>query len=71
MSNQFKIEKMNLAEKIKLMEELWTDLSAYPSYTPPDWHGEVLARRKDAVSEGNVSYTDWSQAKEEIRKAIS
>jgi len=71
MNKLITIEKMNMAEKIKLMEELWTDLSASPDYTPPEWHENELARRKLAVSEGKVTYTDWSQAKDEIRKDVS
>lgn len=53
------------------MEELWVDLSSSPDYNPPEWHGEELARRKKAVEEGKVQYTDWDKAKEEIRKEVS
>ncbi len=71
MNKLITIEKMTITEKIKLMEELWEDLSTSRDYAPPEWHGEELARRKHAVSEGKVSYTDWRQAKDEIRKEVS
>lgn len=71
MSKPITIDNLSTAEKIELMERLWEDLSSSPDYVPPDWHGEELARRKKAVEEGKTPYTDWSIAKEEIRKEIS
>ena len=71
MSKSITIEKLSTAEKMDLMERLWEDLSSSPDYSPPDWHGEELARRKKAVEEGKISYTEWDKAKEEIRKEIS
>ncbi|TVQ64831.1 MAG: addiction module antitoxin RelB [Balneolaceae bacterium] len=61
------IEILTTAEKIELMEKLWTDISALASYSPPDWHGEELASRRGAVKEGKTTYTNWEQAKKEIR----
>jgi putative addiction module component (TIGR02574 family) len=71
MSNQITIEKLSTNEKIELMEKLWADLSSSPDYSPPEWHGDELARRKEAVSKGKTKYTDWDKAKEEIRKVVS
>lgn len=67
MSKTISIKKLSTAEKIELMEKLWEDLSASADYSPPAWHGEELDRRKNAVNEGTVSYTNWEQAKKEIR----
>jgi hypothetical protein len=52
------------------MKKLWDDLSSSPDYAPPEWHGEELSRRKNAVKEGKVTYTEWDKTKEEIRKEI-
>ena len=71
MSKTIAIENLSTAEKLELMEKLWVDLSSSPNYAAPVWHGEELARRKAAVKEGKVTYTNWDKAKEEIRKEVS
>jgi len=71
MSKKITIEKLTTKEKIELMEKLWVDLSSSPDYTPPEWHGDELARRKGEVSDGKLKYTDWKKAKKEIRKEVS
>lgn len=71
MSKPITIENLSTGEKIELMEKLWDDLSSSPDYAPPEWHGEELSRRKNAVKEGKVTYTEWDKAKEEIRKEVS
>jgi putative addiction module component (TIGR02574 family) len=71
MNKPIPIENLTTNEKIDLMEKLWADLSSSPNYSPPEWHGEELARRKNAVEEGEETYTDWNKTKEEIRKEIS
>lgn len=40
------------------MEKLWADLSLSKDYEPPEWHGEELGKRKKAVTEGKIVYTD-------------
>src|SRR6056297_1154858 len=71
MSKQITIENLSTNEKIELMEKLWEDLSSSPDYSPPEWHGEELVRRKNAVEEGKETYTDWNKAKDEIRQKIN
>jgi len=71
MNKLITIDNLTTAEKMELMEKLWDDLSSLPDYSPPKWHCEELARRKNAVKEGNITYTDWNEAKEEIRKEVS
>lgn len=71
MSKPITIENLTTIEKIELMEKLWADFTSSPDYSPPSWHGEVLARRNDAVEEGKEAYTSWNKAKDEIRKEIS
>lgn len=70
MNNQLSIKKLSLPEKIKLMEELWDDLSASSGYTPPSWHGDELTRRKKAVKKGEATYSPWEEAKDEIRRSL-
>jgi len=71
MSKTITIEHLSTAEKMELMGKLWVDLSSSPDYAPPIWHGEELTRRKAAVKEGKVNFTEWDKAKEEIRKEVS
>ncbi|MEX0724037.1 MAG: addiction module protein [Gracilimonas sp.] len=68
MNKSIAIDKLSLSEKIELMETLWNDISSSPEYSPPEWHGEELLKRENAVKEGTVSYKDWEKVKSEIRK---
>lgn len=70
MNKSISIERLSTAEKIELMERLWADITSSAKYSPPGWHGDELARRKKAVAEGKVTYTDWGQAQKEIRDAL-
>lgn len=70
MKNSFKIDSLNTAEKIQLMEKLWIDLSSDTDYPLPEWHYNELGRRKRAVAEGKQKYTDWEVAKQEIREDL-
>jgi hypothetical protein len=65
------IENMSVAEKLLLMERLWTDLSRRPADIPsPEWHGDVLAEREAAVREGQTSFVDWADAKQRLRERL-
>jgi hypothetical protein len=66
------LKEMTTAEKVRAMEEIWADLSSpESSFTPPDWHGDVLAERKKGIMDGSQRFTDWEAAKKEIRKRVS
>lgn len=68
MSTDVSIENMTLAEKLRLMERLWEDLSRRPADMPsPDWHGDVLAERLQAVQEGRTRFEDWNTVKKQLR----
>ena len=65
------LDKMTTAEKLSVMETLWTDLSRDPdALASPAWHGEVLCERESRVAEGQESYQDWDTAKKELRKRL-
>jgi hypothetical protein len=62
------LENLSLAEKLLLMERLWGELSRRPSDIPsPDWHGDILAERAQAVQEGRTAFQDWEAAKQRLR----
>ncbi len=37
---------------------------------PPEWHGQILAERKRLVESGEVGFSDWETAKQEIQNRI-
>ena len=66
------LEKMTVDEKLKLMEEIWADLSRNPDDIPvPQWHLDILREREQLVKEGKAHYIDWETAKKQIAEAIA
>ncbi|GBE31367.1 putative addiction module component [bacterium BMS3Bbin05] len=64
-------EKMTIEEKLKLMEELWSDLLAHEGKIPfPQWHKDTLEEREKKIRNGQESILDWNQVKERIRQSI-
>ena len=62
------LEKMTREEKLRIMEELWTDLSRDESQIEsPAWHGDVLRERAEAVKSGKETFIDWEEAKKQLR----
>ncbi|HET9132053.1 MAG TPA: addiction module protein [Terriglobia bacterium] len=71
MSIKLPLEKMTVAEKLKVMESLWDDLSRTPSeLESPEWHGTILAERRSKIKGGKGRFKDWQKAKSDIRKKI-
>ena len=71
MGKQIVIDDLSTNEKIELMEKLWTNLSSSHDYSPPSWHKDELARRKNLAEEGKETYTEWNKTNEEIREVVS
>lgn len=66
------LDKMSVAEKIDIMETIWSDLSKAPqNYSPPKWHGSILKERMLLAESGDVGFTDWDQAKKQIEDRLS
>ena len=65
------LKEMTLSEKIGVMEEVWSDLSAADSgYSPPEWHEDILAERLRLAEAGEVGFTDWEVAKKQISDRV-
>jgi hypothetical protein len=63
------LAKMSVAEKLRAMDALWTDLLHTPASVPsPAWHADVLAAREARIKSGQSVFVDWAEAKETIRK---
>jgi putative addiction module component (TIGR02574 family) len=55
------------AEKLKLVEEIWDNLSANPEDVPiPDWQVQELLRRKEEFEKSPRAGLTWEQVKERI-----
>jgi hypothetical protein len=62
------LEKMTVAEKLRVMETLWNDLTRNSDqFESPEWHGEVLRERVARVKHGKESFMDWETAKKQLR----
>jgi hypothetical protein len=65
------LEKMTIAEKLRVMEALWSDLTRdEKELESPEWHGEVLSERTARVQQGKESFIDWETAKEQLRNRV-
>jgi len=66
------VGKMTREEKLRVMEELWAELSRDEAqFESPAWHGEVLRQREEAVKSGKETFIDWEVAKKQIRLHIA
>ena len=58
------LDRLTRLEKLRAMEELWEDLSrSEAEYESPDWHGEVLRAREEALKAGEDQFVPWEEAK--------
>ncbi len=65
------LDSLSTADKLRTMEYLWDDLCRHADAVPtPAWHGEVLAERVLAVTNGQAIFRDWESEKSRIRDAL-
>jgi hypothetical protein len=65
------LDQMTTAEKLRVMEELWTDLSRNDQeIESPAWHQQVLREREERVRSGQESFIDWETAKQQLRDRL-
>jgi putative addiction module component (TIGR02574 family) len=51
------LKQMSRPEKVRLMEEIWQDLSAHEQKVEsPSWRGEIIAERVAKVEEGKATF---------------
>ena len=66
------LNEMTVTEKLQAMEALWEDLSRNAAVLEsPEWHRDVLERREQRIASGEAQFTDWEQAKADIRNRVS
>ena len=65
------LKKMTTAEKLRVMETLWSDLTRNgDAYDSPAWHEEVLRQRAKRVKQGKESFIGWEAAKRQLRRRV-
>ena len=71
MSSTLDLERMTVSDKLRLMEDLWQNLSANEGDLPsPDWHGTVLAERDRLLNAGEDRFMPWDAAKAMLRREL-
>ena len=62
------LDKMTREEKLRIMEELWVDLSRDESkFESPAWHADVLRERVEEFKSGKEAFLDWEEVKKQLR----
>ena len=61
------LKAMSREEKLRIMEELWTDLSQDGHLKMPEWHKNELKKTEERLTSGNIDAVDWNTAKNELR----
>ena len=63
------LDKMTTVDKLRALEDIWSDLQSVPDEVPsPAWHADVLHAREERVREGSSQFSDWPDAKRRIRE---
>jgi len=69
MELSIQLEKMTVIEKMAAIETIWRDLACTDEKVPsPSWHNDVLSARQSRVEEDASEFTEWSEAKNRIRR---
>jgi putative addiction module component (TIGR02574 family) len=62
------IDKLNLAEKLLLIEDVWDSIAQDNSELPmPEWQKLELDKRYKEYKEGEQELHDWQSVHEELR----
>lgn len=62
------LQRMSRAEKLRMMEALWEDLSREEgALMPPVWHEEALKETERLHAAGTENFIDWDTAKKGLR----
>ena len=65
------LQQMSVPDKLRLLEDLWRDLSQNEgNVASPAWHGAVLAEREKKLASGEDKLVDWETAKRELRAKL-
>ncbi len=69
MQSIIEISHLSREEKLRVMEEIWEDLSKHEiEVDSPSWHHAALRQTKLRVESGQETIVDWESAKKDLRK---
>ena len=69
MSIDLPLDTMSVAEKMQVMETIWSSLCQKSGdVQSPEWHEEVLAERTRRLASGEATVSSWSEAKSRLLK---
>lgn len=72
MSTNLQIDQMTVAEKLRVMEELWDDLRTRAEGVPvPQWHKDLLDERQQLIETGEAKFDNWDSVKKRITERTS
>ena len=58
------ISKMSVLERLQTMEALWDSLTHESTEVQsPEWHGDVLSKRKERIESGNANFISLEELK--------
>jgi|EndMetStandDraft_9_1072997.scaffolds.fasta_scaffold02179_2 putative addiction module component (TIGR02574 family) len=61
------LRALPLAERLKLIEDLWDSIAADPDALPlPDWHRAEIDRRLDNLDAGASEGASWDEVRRRI-----
>ncbi len=69
MQSTIEISSLSREEKLRVMEDIWEDLSREEvEIESPDWHQNALQQAEIRMSSGQEKIVEWKAAKNELRK---
>ena len=69
MQSPIDIRHLSKAEKLRMMEDIWEDLSREEEkLDSPEWHREALQETERRFKSGQEKVVDWEDAKKDLRK---
>jgi len=72
MTTTVDLEAMTTADKLRLMEDIWQDLSSHKDeIASPEWHGSILAERERLTASGEEKFIAWDAAKKQLRDELT
>ncbi|MDD5057232.1 MAG: addiction module protein [Sideroxydans sp.] len=74
MMNRFEvpIAQLSFTQKLDLMETLWADMATHEkTLESPAWHAAILNEREAALDAGQLTVSDWAEAKERIKNNVA
>ncbi len=69
---EFPLSKFTFAQKFNLLETILGDFSKNDeAFESPVWHEKILNERRETFAAVTAQYSDWSEAKERIKRNLS